>query len=344
MKGRKTTIYFLASAVICISLMISCSGSRSDLEDGLYAEMKTDRGVFLLELEYEKTPLTVASFVGLAEGTIHFENRETERFFDGLTFYRVVEDFVIQSGDPRADGTGGPGYQFPDEFHPTLKHDRAGILSMANSGPNANGSQFFITITERDLSYLDGMHTVFGRVVEGMDVARSIQQGDNLKKVRILRIGPAAEAFKIDQVVFDQFLAKTEQDMNLKASLKRRKDMEAVNKEWPDAIKTETGLQYVILKRGTGKETPKAGDLVTVHYTGKLLDGTVFDSSIERNEPAQFKIGEVIPGWNEALVEMKKGEKRTLIIPPELGYGERGYPGVIPSNAFLVFDVELLEF
>ncbi len=344
MKSKNITIYFLTSAVLCMSLMFSCSGSRSDLEDGLYAEMKTDRGDILLELEYEKTPLTVASFVGLAEGTIHFENSEAERFFDGLSFYRVVEDFVIQSGDPTGEGAGGPGYQFPDEFYPTLKHDRAGILSMANSGPNTNGSQFFITITDRDLSYLDGMHTVFGRVVDGLDVARSIRQGDGLKKVRILRIGPAAEAFKVDQVVFDQLLAKNEQDINLKASFKRREDMEAINKEWPDAIKTETGLQYVILKQGTGKETPRTGDMVTVHYTGKLLDGTVFDSSVERNEPAQFKIGEVIPGWNEALVEMKKGEKRTLIIPPELGYGERGYPGVIPPNSYLVFDVDLLEF
>ena len=126
--------------------------------------------------------------------------------------------------------------------------------------------------------------------------------------------------------------------------LKNVEHIKIVNKEWPDAIKTETGLQYIILKQGTGKETPKAGDQVTVHYTGKLLDGTVFDSSVERNEPAQFIIGKVIPGWNEALVEMKKGEKRTLIIPPELGYGERGFPGVIPPNAYLVFDVELLEF
>jgi peptidylprolyl isomerase len=344
MKSRNTTIYFLTSAVLCMSLVFSCSGSRSDLEDGLYAEMKTDRGVILIKLEYEKTPLTVASFIGLAEGTIHFENGKTERFFDGLSFYRVVEDFVIQSGDPTGEGVGGPGYRFPDEFHPTLKHDRAGVLSMANSGPNTNGSQFFITITDRDLSYLDGMHTVFGHVVEGLDVARSIRQDDTIKKVRILRIGPAAGAFRVDQVVFDQLLEKAEQDIKLRSSLKNKEDIEMVNKEWPDAIKTETGLRYVILKRGTGKETPKTGDQVTVHYTGKLLDGTVFDSSVDRNEPAQFKIGEVIAGWNEALVEMKKGEKRTLIIPPELGYGERGYPGLIPPNAYLIFDVELLEF
>jgi cyclophilin family peptidyl-prolyl cis-trans isomerase len=155
-------------------------------------------------LFYQKTPLTVASFVGLAEGKLGPAPRKP--FFDGLTFHRVVPDFVIQGGDPTATGDGGPGYSFPDEFVPGLRHDAAGVLSMANDGPDTNGSQFFLTL--RETNRLNYLHSVFGRVVQGLDVLPRIKQGDTMT-VKIERVGGAAQAFRVDETTFDALKAKT---------------------------------------------------------------------------------------------------------------------------------------
>lgn len=179
------------------------------LEDGLYAEMETSKGTILIKLEPEKTPLTVANFVGLAEGTKHYAKTPGEQpkkqdkpFYDGLTFHRVIPDFMIQGGDPQGTGTGGPGYRFKDEFDPSLKHDKAGILSMANAGPGSNGSQFFIT--HKDTPWLNNRHSVFGRVVEGQDVVNKIVKGDTIKTVKIVRVGEKARQFKGDQEHFEK--------------------------------------------------------------------------------------------------------------------------------------------
>lgn len=311
------------------------------LGDGLYAEMKTSKGTILLELEYKKTPMTVTNFVGLAEGTIKNSKGEGP-FYDGLKFHRVIDDFMIQGGCPLGTGTGDPGYKFPDEFDSSLKHTGPGILSMANSGPGTNGSQFFITHVET--SWLDGKHTVFGHVVEGQDVVNAIVQGDTLEKVTIIRQGADAEAFKADQAAFDELIGGAASRAKAKLEESRKAVLDEIKKNWPNAVETESGLRYIVETEGDGGDKPKMGTAVTTHYTGTLLDGTKFDSSVDRGEPATFNIGQVIPGWNEALVDMTKGEKRTLIIPPELGYGERGYPGVIPPNSYLVFEVELLDF
>jgi cyclophilin family peptidyl-prolyl cis-trans isomerase len=169
--------------------------------DGLYARIVTNRGEIVLELEFERVPLTVANFVGLAEGRIA-TNRGSGQFYDGLVFHRVIDNFMIQTGDPQGNGTGGPGYTFPDEFHPELRHDRAGVLSMANRGPNTNGSQFFITHVATP--WLDGGHAVFGFVVAGMDVVNAVRQGDRIERVEIVRRGSAAEGFRPDQAMFDR--------------------------------------------------------------------------------------------------------------------------------------------
>ncbi len=328
-------------AAAALLLLGGALAEAQSLPDGLYAEMRTGRGTIVLALEYQKTPLTAANFVGLAEGTIAFRNRPPgQPFYDGLTFHRVVPDFMIQGGDPLGNGTGGPGYRFPDEIVPELRHDRPGILSMANAGPGTNGSQFFIT--HKATPWLDGRHTVFGHVVRGQEVVNAIRQGDRIEQVRILRIGPAAGAFKVDQETFDRLLSQAKERQKAAAERARREALAKVRSSWPGATETESGLRYLVEREGSGGR-PRQGSTVVVHYTGRLLDGTVFDSSVQRGQPATFTVGQLIPGWNEALLDMKEGEKRLLIIPPELAYGERGYPGVIPPNAFLVFEVELLK-
>jgi peptidylprolyl isomerase len=327
-----------------------CSTSTSAQGNGLFAELETAKGVITVQLEFEKAPLTVASFVGLAEGTIKHNKGENVRFYDGLTFHRVEPGFVIQGGDPNGNGTGGPGYRFPDEIHPDLKHFSEGILSMANAGPGTNGSQFFITLGPTP--HLDGGHTVFGRVVKGMDVVKSISRGDVIKKVNIIRSGKDAREFKTDQEAFDLYANRLAEKLAEIAKRKEKEDMEAVNKQkkiveekYASAQKSASGIYYTVDKAGSG-EKPQQGQTVLVHYTGTLLvDGKKFDSSRDRNDPFDFQVGVgmVIPGWDESVLDMQVGEQRTVVLPPELAYGKRGAGGVIPPNAYLVFDIELLE-
>jgi len=309
--------------------------------DGVFAKITTSKGELLLSLEYEKTPMTVSNFVGLAEGSLNLKKSGIP-FYDGLTFHRVINDFMIQAGCPEGKGTGGPGYKFPDEIDDSLKHVGAGTLSMANAGPGTNGSQFFITHVATP--WLDGKHTVFGHVVEGQDVVNSIAQGDVMEKVEILRVGESAENFIVTKESFAEAVIKAESKEKARLANLNKELIKELENRWPNAITTKSGLRYIVLNEGTGDNSPKVGKEVTVHYTGTLLDGRTFDSSVQRGTPATFAVGQVIEGWNEALVTMKKGEKRTLIIPPELGYGAQGYPGVIPPNSYLIFDVELLDF
>jgi peptidyl-prolyl cis-trans isomerase A (cyclophilin A) len=313
----------------------------TELNDGLYAEITTNKGEILLNLEYDKTPITVSNFVGLIEGTLNREE-EDEPFYDGLNFHRVLENFMIQGGCPLGTGTGGPGYSFPDEFDSSLRHDAPGVLSMANSGPATNGSQFFITHVETP--WLNDKHTVFGKIVGNMDIVNSIKQGDRIESVKIHRKGAGAEAFSVTKDGFDDMVENAGSAEAAKAKKEAVGVLTEIKNRYPEAIKTKSGLRYVVLNEGTGDSSPGIGTKVTVHYAGTLINGKEFDSSIKRGEPAEFAIGQVIEGWNEALQTMKKGEKRTLIIPPELGYGKKGYPGVIPPDSFLIFDVELLDF
>lgn len=315
----------------------------ADLEDGLYAEMETSKGTITIQLYDKRAPLTVANFVGLAEGTKESNKGAGVPFYDGLTFHRVIQNFMIQGGDPSGNGTGGPGYDFPDEFHPELRHSGPGVLSMANSGPNTNGSQFFIT--HKETPWLDGKHSVFGQVVKGQDVVDAIEQGDQIVHIKIIRKGKDAEAFKADEETFQSLMKKQREKVEKKEEEAHQIMEKEIKERWPNAVTTESGLRYVVLEEGSG-ENPSRGTEVTAHYTGYLMDGTKFDSSVDRGKPFVFPVGmgRVIKGWDEAFLDMKAGEKRTLIIPYELGYGERGYPPVIPPKATLIFDVELIGF
>ena len=321
----------------------SMSEKQNKLENGLYAKFITSRGEILCRLEFEKTPLTVANFVGLAEGTKESNKGKGIRYYDGLTFHRVIQEFMIQGGCPVGTGTGGPGYSFPDEIVPDLKHDGPGVLSMANAGPNTNGSQFFIT--HKATPWLDGKHTVFGRVVAGQDIVDAIAQGDKIKTLEIIRVGDAALNFKAGQDDFERLLVELQEKKKNQGQNRLAEEQSLIDKKWPDAVTTESGLKYVVTREGSG-DKPKRGTTITTHYTGTFLNGQKFDSSVDRDAPFHFPVGvgRVIKGWDEAFLDMKKGEKRTLIIPPHLAYGERGAPGAIPPNTTLLFDVELLDY
>ena len=322
------------------------------MEPGLYVEITTTKGVIVGKLFYDKTPVTVANFVGLAEGTIPNKAKAVGvPYYDSLTFHRCIhtpQPFMIQGGDPAGNGSGGPGYSFGDEFDYSLKFDKPGLFAMANAGPATNGSQFFIT--EGVTSWLNYKHTIFGTVVSGDSLIPIINNGEPMKSVKIIRVGKEAEAFDAVAVWAkkDELLkSKSAEFAAAKAEADKAKNISAddfVKKNYPAAVKTASGLYYVIEKSGTGAQAV-AGKTVSVHYTGRLADGTKFDSSYDRNQPISFVLGQhqVIAGWDEGIALMTVGAKYKLIIPSALGYGANGAGGVIPPNATLVFDTELVE-
>lgn len=326
-------------------LMEEIKDFEKNADDGLYAVIQSSKGNIFLELYYKDTPLTCTNFVGLAEGTLVAANGKP--FYDGLSFHRVIADFMIQGGDPSGNGTGGPGYKFPDEFVPTLKHSGPGILSMANAGANTNGSQFFITHVATP--WLDNMHTVFGKVVKGQNVVNAIAEGDKMNKVIIIRKGKDAKNFKCSQENFDTLKTLVAKN-NQKIAEEKRKAIDEqaqkkISEKWPEAKKTDSGIYYVITRETQGVKA-KAGQSVSVHYKGSLLtNGKVFDDSEMRGEPLVFSVasGQMIPGFDEAVLDMKLGEKRTVIIPPDLAYGDKSIAnGLIPANSYLVFELDLL--
>jgi peptidyl-prolyl cis-trans isomerase A (cyclophilin A) len=307
------------------------------MENGIYAKFNTPKGSILVKLTHDKTPGTVGNFVALAEGNLENKAKpQGEPFFNGLKFHRVIPDFMIQGGDPQGTGTGGPGYKFEDEFHQDLRHDTPGVLSMANSGPGSNGSQFFITHIATP--WLDNKHTVFGNVVEGQDVVDAIAQGDTMDSVEIIREGDeakkwnAVEAFR----TFEGSRAKREAAEREAAEAKMEKLAAGFQK-------TESGLRYQIINKGNGKKAEN-NKTVSVHYEGSLENGKVFDSSYKR-KPIEFPLGQgnVIEGWDEGIALLQVGDKARFVIPSHLGYGSQGAGGVIPPNATLIFDVELMD-
>ena len=311
---------------------------NNKMTNGLYAKFNTTKGDITVNLEFEKTPGTVGNFIALAEGNMENTARpQGKPYYDGLKFHRVIADFMVQGGCPLGTGTGNPGYSFNDEFHPELKHDRPGILSMANSGPSTNGSQFFITHVETP--WLDNKHTVFGNVVEGQDIVDAIQQDDILTAIEIIRIGEDAEKFNAVEAFRTFEGARAERE-----ALELKKQEDDLNTASAGFEKTASGLRYKIIQEGNGKKAIK-GATVSVHYKGQLLDGTVFDSSYTRKQPIDFTVGvgQVISGWDEGIQLLKVGDKARMVIPSNLAYGSQGAGGVIPPNAPLIFDVELVN-
>jgi len=308
------------------------------MENGIYAKFNTPKGAILVKLTHDKTPGTVGNFVALAEGNLENKAKpQGEPFFNGLKFHRVIPDFMIQGGDPQGTGTGGPGYKFEDEFHPELNHDTPGVLSMANSGPGSNGSQFFITHIATP--WLDQKHTVFGNVVEGQDVVDAIAQGDTMDTVEIIRVGDEAEKWNAVEAFRTFEGSRTKREAAQKALAEAEMDKLAAGFE-----RTESGLRYQMIQKGNGKKAEN-GKTVSVHYSGSLPNGKVFDSSYTRKKPIEFPLGRgnVIEGWDEGIALLQVGDKARFVIPSHLGYGAQGAGGVIPPNATLIFDVELMD-
>ena len=361
---------------LVIASFYSCKEDHNNLSDGLYAKIETNKGEIIVQLDFQKAPITVANYVILAEGKNKFvtnENLKNKPFFDGLKFHRVIKDFMIQTGDPLGTGSGDTGYKFKDEFS-DLRFNKGGVLAMANNGPTTNSSQFFIT--HLATPWLDGKHTIFGHVVEkGMDVVNKIEQNDYINKVTIIRNGEAAKKFDAVKIFTDYFAVESENQ-------KKKAAVDAENKRVynekykevreqkvayfaglkANATKTPTGLQYVITKKSGGKK-PANGANVFIHYAGFLEDGELFDASVESvakvfgrydenraaqngYQPIPFQAGKkdgMIPGFIEGLEQLSFGDKAIIFIPSRLGYGVAGAGGVIPPNANIIFEIELME-
>ncbi|MBK7309488.1 MAG: peptidylprolyl isomerase [Sphingobacteriaceae bacterium] len=323
--------------------------------DGIYAKIETSKGTIITVLEHSKMPLTVANYVGLAEGTITNTARPLGTpYYDGLIFHRVIPSFMIQGGCPTKNGTGSPGYTFVDEMDAASDLAKTGYvrgtLAMANAGPNTNGSQFFIM---HNNGSLPPSYTIFGHVVSGIEVVDSIATTPRnpsdkpltdvtINKVIILRKGKEAEAFDAAKI-FTSEQANFEKKKAEKLAAQKAEDEKALVELTKGFQKTASGLFYKIEAEGAGA-SPTATNTVKVHYEGKFMDGKIFDSSLQRGQPIEFGLNQVIAGWTEGVQLIKPGGKIKLVIPPALGYGERGYPGAIPPNAWLQFYVELIDF
>ena len=368
----------LSMLLVCAILLglVSCKEDYPDLKDGLYAEFNTNKGSFITELYYKETPTTVANFVSLAEGDSHKMVDSTakgKKYYDGLVFHRVIKDFMIQGGDPTGTGSGDPGYRFPDEIVDTLSHDTKGTLSMANAGPGTNGSQFFITLAPTP--WLDGKHTIFGKVLEGQAVVDSIgmvktvardkpEQDVVLESVKIIRKGKDAKDFKAVKT-FETNLAeatiKQEEEEAARSKIKKENASKFMALK-EEAKELESGIKIHYLKRGEDAKIPE-GSMVMINYAGYFEDGTLFDTSwrevadlngalnvAKRDQngyqPMPAKYGPdapMIPGFREGLSAMNVGDRAIIFIPSHLGYGERGMGGVIPPNTDLIFELEIVE-
>ena len=351
--------------------------SKKDLGRGIFADIQTTKGDIVLKLEYELTPGTVANFVSLAEGTNQQvdEKYKGKEYYSGIKFHRVIKDFMIQAGDPQGTGAGGAGYKFGDEFpkddagNLLLPHDGPGILSMANSGPSTNSSQFFIT--HRATPHLNGKHTVFGHVVLGEDIVNAIAQGDVINKVVIIKNGNAAKAFDAP-AVFTKFLAATKirQQKELEEKKQRAEKAKAAILNKADFIKKNkasvkrlpSGLGILVLEKGSGVKPEKDVE-VQINYAGFLETGRLFDTNLvdtakkynnydarrdqaKRYIPIKVKYSKnagLIEGFKEGILNMSYGEKAILFIPSDLAYGAKGAGRRIPPNADIVFEIELVD-
>ena len=374
---------FFSLFLIATALITSCKSSKTaDLGDGVFADIQTSKGDIIVKLEYDKTPIAVANFIALAEGNNPFvsDSLKGKKYYDGLTFHRVMKNFMIQGGDPLGTGTGGPGYRFANEIVDSLSHNKVGTLAMANTGqPKSNGSQFFITHVPRP--DLDGGYTVFGETVLGVEVIDSIANVKTdprdkplepvfMNKIEIIRNGKAAKKFDAKAVLTKYFAdeeikekeaarIEAERQANMKSSMATFTSEIADQKSKAKTL--ASGLKIYTLKEGTGS-VAKIGETANLYYAGYFEDGRLFDSNYEEvaklfgqyswqrrdqmgYEPMPMLVSldaQMIAGFKEAVMNLKEGEKARVFIPAHLGYGESGR-GPIGPNTDLIFDLELVS-
>ena len=336
------------------------------MPDGIYADFNTNKGRFSVTLDYKKAPMTVANFIGLAEGTISNSSYPFgTQFFKGSIWHRVVKGHVIQGGEPSivkdpANFEGSStGYEIPNEIS-DLSHNKAGMIGMANDGPNTNTCEYYITLGDR--SYLDGNYTLFGEVTDGMDIVNKIEQGDTTFSITIIRSGPEAEKFIVDEETFKNLLDNQWKKVNSEMELKKAETRKFISMNYYGMITLPDSVKYKVLVQGKGN-TPDDSSVVDVKYTGRLVNGLSFAGSAEDGKPIPgtqpFIFSHVmgkdglIKGIPEALKDMKTGETRLLIIPPELGFGiKSAYYGkeikgqkrfVISPGETLILEVSLIK-
>ena len=343
---------FYKVLIVVLVLFSACKSVKyPDLENGLYADIQTNRGDILIKLHEQEVPMTVANFVSLAEGDNPkmTDSLKGKPYYNSTKFHRVIKDFMIQGGDITGAGSGNAGYRFGDEFPMNekgeliYKHDGPGVLSMANSGKATNSSQFFIT--HKETPWLDGMHTVFGRVLIGQNIVDVIQKNDYIKKLDIIRVGKIAKKFKAPEVFEHELTneAKREAERNkiLEDAKRKFQEDKGINK----AVETDSGLKVLKLQTGNGKKVNPAIP-TTVHYTLYLSSGKKIASSLDKGEPFTFTVDNpdlpLIAGWKEGVKMMKEGDKSIFFIPYYLGYGENGL-GPIVGRSDLIFEIEVLK-
>lgn len=372
----RAATHIIQVLVLGLALLVtSCKDQYPDLKDGMYAEFVTSKGVMVAQLFYKKAPYTVANFVSLAEGTNTLVDSiyRGKKFYNNTIFYRVVDSFIIQGGDPTGKGTGNPGYRFDDEFNPDLKHDQPGILGMANSGPNTNGSQFYITETPQP--NLDNTHTVFGKLVLGLNVLDSItnvkvSKRDQrpvkdvvLKKLNIIRKGLKANAFDANDIFINHFaeLERLEKIKQAKQQALMESTRKKFKKQQDQAELLPSGLQYTITKQGTGEHLTETSK-VLVDYAVYFENGKLIETSNLETAKAMGAVNEkrktedtykpivaslsadarMIAGFKEGLKQLRVGDKATLFIPYHLAYGESGN-SAIPPKSNLIFEVHVID-
>jgi peptidylprolyl isomerase len=352
--------------------LLACNSQNKypDLEDGIYAEIITSNGTFVAKLYHDKTPLNVANFVSLAEGTSTMTDSiyKGKPFYNGLTFHRIMKDFMLQGGDPLGSGMGSPGYRFPDQFAEGLIHDRKGLLSMANGGPDSNGSQFFVTLVPTP--WLDGRHAIFGEVVIGQDVVDAIglvevEKPSNkpiqdviIQEVNIIRVGSVKE-----MTMEDALVAHADSEAKAREALKQYADeaKATLDAQLAKAEELPSGLKIAYLTKGEGAE-PQPKQTVVLEYEGYFTDGFLFDSSNveladkfkvtnpDRKARGQYGSMQVpfdpevglVAGFKEAMMNMRVGDDIVIYIPYHLGWGEQGGNGIPPATD-VIFRLKMVD-
>lgn len=327
-----------------------------------YVRMDTSLGELIFELDRERAPISVANFAAYVD----------EGFYDGLMFHRVLGDMMAQAGgfEPGLVHRAPTRAPIRNESDNGLQNAIGSLAMVRGSDPHDATSQFFINLADNPQLDKQGEggwgYAVFGKVIGGMDTLFAIRGAEVESDARVDKDTPAApvtpivihKAVQVPATACADHIAQArsaERDVvevpDVRVAVARARETQddeilafvnALNLDVDSLQYEPNGLGSIVLTRGSGKQ-PSRADRVSVHYTGYLLDGSVFDSSRERGEPSVFGLNKVIKGWSQGVGQMQVGERRLLVIPPSMGYGSKGIDGVIPPDATLAFDVELLD-